>query len=105
SKWFDTVKWVIYGLIEAEELGINSQNIDQFLSSKDPVVKRFLGTEEDLGEQLGLSKDFMAQAIKKVGNYGEIYDRNLGAKTPFNLERGQNEIWEKGGLMYAPPFR
>jgi len=105
SQWFDTVKWVIFGLIEAEEQGINSQNIDQFANSNDPVVKRLLGTEGDLGEGLGLSNDFVARAIRKVGNYGEIYERNLGANTPFKLERGQNDIWENGGLMYAPPFR
>jgi general L-amino acid transport system substrate-binding protein len=105
SKWFDVVKWTIYGLIEAEELGINSKNIDQFTSSTDPVVKRLMGTEGDLGAGLGLTNDFMVRAVKKVGNYGEIYERNLGASTPFKLERGQNDIWAKGGLMYAPPFR
>ncbi|HEY9650367.1 MAG TPA: hypothetical protein V6C95_06870, partial [Coleofasciculaceae cyanobacterium] len=105
SKWFDTVKWVVYGLIEAEEQGINSKNIDQFTNSTDPVVKRLLGTEGDLGTGLGLTNDFMARAIKKVGNYGEVYERNLGQSTPFKLDRGQNNIWEKGGLMYAPPFR
>lgn len=105
SKWFDTVKWVVYGLIEAEEQGINSKNIDQFANSTDPVVKRLLGTEGDLGTGLGLTNDFMARAVRKVGNYGEVYERNLGQSTPFKLDRGQNNIWEKGGLMYAPPFR
>lgn len=105
SKWFDTVKWVVYGLIEAEEQGINSKNIDQFANSTDPVVKRLLGTEGDLGTGLGLTNDFMARAIKKVGNYGEVYERNLGQSTPFKLDRGQNNTWAKGGLMYAPPFR
>lgn len=105
SKWFDTVKWIIYGLIEAEEQGINSKNIDQFANSTDPVVKRLLGTEGDLGTGLGLTNDFMARAVRKVGNYGEVYERNLGQSTPFKLDRGQNNTWEKGGLMYAPPFR
>jgi general L-amino acid transport system substrate-binding protein len=105
SRWFDTVKWVIYGLIEAEEQGINSKNIDQFANSTDPVIKRLLGKEGTLGQDMGLPNDFMVRAIKKVGNYGEIYERSVGQSTPFKLERGQNDIWAKGGLMYAPPFR
>lgn len=105
SQWYDTVKWVIFGLIEAEELGITSQNIDSFANSQDPVVKRLLGTEGDLGKGLGLTNDFVARAIREVGNYGEIYDRNLGANTQFNLPRGQNNLWTNGGLQYAPPFR
>lgn len=104
-KWGDIVKWVVYTLVKAEELGINSQNIGQFASSNDPDIKRFLGTEGNLGEGLGLTKDFAAKIIKNVGNYGEIYDRNLGPKTPFNLARGQNQLWSKGGLLYSPPFR
>jgi general L-amino acid transport system substrate-binding protein len=105
SRWSDTVKWVIYGLIEAEEQGINSKNIDSFANSQDPVVRRLLGTEGNLGKGLGLPNDFIARAVRKVGNYGEIYNRNLGPKTPFKLERGQNQTWAKGGLLYAPPFR
>jgi len=105
ARWFDTVKWVIFGLIEAEELGINSQNIDSFTNTDNSVVKRLLGTEGNLGQGLGLPNDFVARAVRKVGNYGEIYNRNLGPDTPFNLPRGQNEIWTKGGLLYAPPFR
>ena len=105
SRWFDTVKWIIYGLVEAEELGINSKNVDQFANSQDPVVKRLLGTEGELGQGLGLTNDFVARAVRRVGNYGEIYDRNLGPNTPFNLPRGQNNLWTKGGLQYAPPFR
>ncbi len=105
ARWFDTVKWVIFGLIEAEELGINSQNIDSFTNTDNSVVKRLLGTEGNLGQGLGLPNDFVARAVRKVGNYGEIYNRNLGSDTPFDLPRGQNEIWTKGGLLYAPPFR
>lgn len=104
-QWHDTVKWVIYGLIEAEELGITSQNIDSFANSEDPVVRRLLGTEGNLGEGLGLTNDFVARAIREVGNYGEIYNRNLGPETRLNLPRGQNELWTNGGLQYAPPFR
>lgn len=105
SRWSDTVKWVIYGLIEAEDLGINSKNIDSFANSQDPVVKRLLGTEGNLGQGLGLPNDFVARAVRKVGNYGEIYNRSLGPSTPFKLERGQNALAKNGGLHYAPPFR
>ncbi|MBD2567614.1 amino acid ABC transporter substrate-binding protein [Anabaena lutea] len=105
TKWADIVKWTIYSLVKAEELGINSQNLAQFTTSTDPDIKRFLGTEGNLGEGLGLTKDFAAKIIKHVGNYGEIYDRNLGAKTKLNLARGQNQLWSKGGLLYSPPFR
>ncbi|MEB3295477.1 MAG: amino acid ABC transporter substrate-binding protein [Synechococcales bacterium] len=105
SGWQDVVKWVVYTLIEAEELGITSQNIDQQLQSQDPTIRRMLGVEGDVGKGLGLSNDFAVRIIKKVGNYGEIYDRNLGSKTPLNLPRGQNDLWTKGGLMYSPPFR
>jgi general L-amino acid transport system substrate-binding protein len=102
EKWGDVVHWVVYGMIQAEELGITSANVDTFLTSEDPVVRRLLGVEGELGSKLGLSNDFIYRAIKLVGNYGEVYERNLG---PFNLARGQNELWTKGGLMYAPPFR
>jgi general L-amino acid transport system substrate-binding protein len=105
TKWSDIVKWTIYALVKAEELGINSQNLAEVANSKDPDIKRFLGTEGNLGEGIGLTKDFAAKIIKHVGNYGEIYDRNLGAKTKLNLPRGQNQISSKGGLLYSPPFR
>ncbi|MEA5568745.1 amino acid ABC transporter substrate-binding protein [Anabaena sp. UHCC 0399] len=105
SKWRDTLTWVVYSLIKAEELGINSQNIGQFASSEDPDIKRFLGTEGNLGEGLGLPKDFAAKVIKHVGNYGEVYDRNLGPQTKLNLPRGLNQQSAKGGLLYSPPFR
>jgi general L-amino acid transport system substrate-binding protein len=101
----DVVKWVVYSLVKAEELGINSQNLGQFTSSNDPDIKRFLGTEGNLGEGLGLTKDFAARVVKHVGNYAEIYDRNLGPKTKLNLARGKNQLWNKGGLLYSPPFR
>jgi general L-amino acid transport system substrate-binding protein len=105
AQWFDTVKWVVNGLIAAEELGVTSENIDEFMTSENPVVKRLLGTEGTLGEDMGLSNDFMVKAIRAVGNYGEIYNRNLGPDTPFDLPRGQNALYTEGGLMYAPPFR
>jgi general L-amino acid transport system substrate-binding protein len=105
SQWQDVVKWVIYTLIEAEELGLTQQNLDQQLKSADPSIKRFLGIEGTLGKDMGLTNDFAARMIKHVGNYSEIYDRNLGPKTPLNLPRGQNRLWRDGGLMYAPPVR
>ena len=102
DKWADVIHWVVYGMIQAEELGITSENVDTFLTSEDPVVRRLLGVEGELGSKLGLSNDFIYRVIKLVGNYGEVYDRNLST---FNLARGQNELWTNGGLMYAPPFR
>ena len=101
-RWAQVVQWVVYGMIQAEELGITSANVDEFLASEDPVVRRLLGVEGELGTMLGLSNDFIYPVIKHVGNYGEVYDRNLST---FNLARGQNELWTNGGLMYSPPFR
>jgi general L-amino acid transport system substrate-binding protein len=98
-------KWVIFGLIEAEEYGIAQSNVDQLKTSQDPVVMRILGTSEDTGKLLGLDKDWMVRAIKTSGNYGEMFARNVGEKTPLNLPRGTNNLWNKGGLMYAPPIR
>ena len=105
SGWFDAVKWITYGLIQAEELGLNSENIEEAVSSEDPNVLRFVGAEGTLGTDMGLPNDFMFRAVKHVGNYGEIFERNLGKDSQFELERGQNALWTEGGLMYAPPFR
>jgi general L-amino acid transport system substrate-binding protein len=105
SGWFDTVKWVTYALIEAEELGITQANVDAQKASEDPTIQRFLGMEGDLGEGLGLSNDFAYRVIKNVGNYGEVYERNLGQGSQFKLDRGQNDLWTRGGLLYSPPFR
>ncbi len=106
DEWFAIVKWVIYGLLESEEYGIEKANVDALkASSKDPVVMRILGTGEDTGKLLGLSKDWMGNAIKAVGNYGEIFERNVGPKSDLHLPRGSNNLWNKGGLMYAPPVR
>lgn len=103
SQWFDIVKWVVYTMIEAEELGINSQNVDTFANSKDPDIRRFLGLEGDLGKDMGLTNDFTRRIIKHVGNYEEVYDRNIGE--PFDLQRGLNALWTDDGLLYSPPFR
>lgn len=105
STWFDVVKWTTFALFEAEELGVNQTNVDQLKTSDNPNIKRFLGTEGDLGKGMGLSNDFAANAIKAVGNYGEVYERNLGEGSQFKLPRGQNALWTNGGLMYSPPFR
>lgn len=106
DQWFDLVKWVLYAMLEAEEYGVNSENVDQMKStSKDPVVKRILGVEGDMGKNLGVDNAWAHNIIKKVGNYGEIYERNVGPKTPLKLERGTNALWTKGGLQYPMPIR
>lgn len=105
DQWYNVVKWTVFAVIQAEESGITSQNIDTFMSSNDPVIRRLLGLEGDLGVKLGLDNDWVVNVIKAVGNYGEIFARNVGPGTPLNLERGLNELWTNGGLMYAPPYR
>jgi len=105
EKWADAVTWIVFATIQAEEFGITSQNVDDFLTSENPEIQRLLGVEGNLGEQLGLSNDFAYQVIKQVGNYGEIYDRNLGPDTVFKLERTQNALYSDGGLLYSIPFR
>ncbi|MEO5692949.1 MAG: amino acid ABC transporter substrate-binding protein [Usitatibacter sp.] len=105
DEFYAIAKWVWFGLLEAEEYGINQANVDQMKASQDPVVMRVLGTSEDTGKLLGLDKDWMVRVIKTTGNYGEIFERNVGAKTPLALPRGLNNLWNKGGLQYAPPIR
>jgi general L-amino acid transport system substrate-binding protein len=105
DEFFAIVKWVVYALLEAEEYGITQANVDQMKTSTDPVVQRILGTSEDTGKLLGLDKDWAYRAIKAVGNYGEVFERNVGPKSSLKLPRGANNLWNKGGLMYAPPIR
>jgi general L-amino acid transport system substrate-binding protein len=105
AQWLDAVKWIVFATIDAEELNITSKNVSQQLNSSDPVIRRFLGVEGNLGQGLGVSNDFTVRVIKHVGNYGEIYNRNLGPKTPLNLPRGLNQLWTQGGLLYSPPIR
>ncbi|MEY4753133.1 MAG: hypothetical protein RJA44_808 [Pseudomonadota bacterium] len=106
DEWFAIVKWVVNGLIEAEEVGITQANVEQLKAdSSDPVVQRLLGKGDDLGKLLGLDREWLARALKAVGNYGEIFERNLGDKTPVGLPRGRNALWNQGGLMYALPLR
>ncbi len=106
DEWFAIVKWVMYGLMEAEEYGITQANVDKMKSSEDPVVQRLLGGgNEDTGKLLGLDKEWLARAIKASGNYGESFERNVGPNTALNLPRGLNNLWNKGGLMYPYPAR
>jgi general L-amino acid transport system substrate-binding protein len=106
EQFADIVRWTVYGLIQAEEYGITSTNIDEVLGSEVPEIQRFLGQGDNAtGSLFGIPNDFMVTVIRQVGNYGEIYDRNLGPDTPFNLGRGLNALYTDGGLMYSPPFR
>jgi len=105
DQWFDIVKWVHYAMLIAEELGLNSKNIDEAMSSDKPDVRRLVGTEGNYGEQLGLTKDWAVRIIKHVGNYGEVFERNVGQGSQLKITRGLNAQWTKGGLQYAPPIR
>jgi general L-amino acid transport system substrate-binding protein len=100
--WFDVVKWSLFATIEAEELGLTSKNIDQQANSTNPVIQRFIGAKGELGKSLGLDNRWAYNIIKQVGNYGESFDRHL---TPLGLDRGMNKLWNRGGLLYAPPIR
>lgn len=105
DQWLEIVNWTVYATIQAEELGITSQNIDTFLTSYDPSIKRFLGTDPSLGAAIGLDPKFAYNIIKTLGNYGEIFERHIGKGTPVGFERGYNQPWTQGGLLYSPPFR
>jgi general L-amino acid transport system substrate-binding protein len=104
-QWFSIVRWAMLAMITAEEKGITSANVDSFADSADPEIRRLLGSEGGLGEALGLDNQWAKRIIRAVGNYGEVFDRNLGPDTPMGMERGLNALWSKGGLMYAPPVR
>jgi general L-amino acid transport system substrate-binding protein len=105
DKWLDLVKWSLYAMVEAEEYGITSKNVDQMKNSKNPGIRRLLGSEGDGGKNLGLGNDWAYNIVKQVGNYGESFDRNVGPKTAVGLERGLNAQWKDGGLQYAMPVR
>jgi general L-amino acid transport system substrate-binding protein len=105
DQWLAIVKWVHFALINAEELGITQSNVDQMASSSDPEIKRFLGKDGDLGRGFGLEIGFAANIVKAVGNYGEVFERNVGSGSRLNIARGLNNLWNKGGIQYAPPFR
>jgi general L-amino acid transport system substrate-binding protein len=105
EEWNDIVRWVVYVLIDAEEKGITSKNVDDMLKSEDPNIKRILGVTPGAGKALGLDEKWAYNAIKLVGNYGEIFDRTLGKDTELKFERGLNDLWTRGGLLYAMPIR
>lgn len=105
DKWFNIVKWSLFAAIDAEEMGITSKNVDSMKKSKNPSIRRFVGVEGSLGDNLGLKADWSAQIIKQVGNYGEWFKRNVGEDSPLKIDRGINALWTKGGIMYAPPLR
>jgi general L-amino acid transport system substrate-binding protein len=105
DQWYDIVNFTVMALINAEEFGMTSKNVDKMLESKDPQIQRFLGVSPGMGKALGLSDKWAYNIIKQVGNYGEIFERNVGVKTALGLERGLNDLWTVGGLMYAAPFR
>ena len=102
DRWFDIVKWSLFAMIEAEEMGLASKTIDQALASKDPAVQRFVGATGDMGKMLGLDNRWAFNIVKQVGNYGESFEANLA---PLGFERGLNQLWTKGGILYAPPIR
>ncbi len=105
SQWFTIVRWVHFALLNAEEAGITKANVDKMLESTNPDVRRILGKEGEFGKGIGLNNDWAYQIIKQVGNYGEIFDATVGAGSRINIARGQNNLWTKGGLQYAPPIR
>ena len=105
DQWFNIVKWVLFAQVNAEEMGVTSASADDAKTSTNPALKRLVGTEGDAGEKLGLNADWAYQAIKQVGNYGEMFERNVGPNTPLAISRGLNDLWSRGGLQYAPPVR
>ncbi len=105
DKWFNIVRWTLFSLVEAEEEGITQANAEASLKSQNPVVRRFLGVEGDNGQQLGLDAAFAYNIVAKVGNYGEVFERNLGKSSELKIARGLNALWDAGGIMYAPPAR
>jgi general L-amino acid transport system substrate-binding protein len=103
--WLLLVKWTLFAMINAEELGISSKNIDEAIQSKQPEVMRFVGNDGDYGAEIGLSKDWAVRIIRHVGNYGEVYERNVGTGSKLGIPRGLNALWTQGGILYAPPIR
>jgi general L-amino acid transport system substrate-binding protein len=105
DEWFDIVRWSIFAMIDAEEKGVTSQNVDAMKASDDPEIQRMLGVVPGMGKSLHLGEDWAYNIVKQVGNYGEVFDRNVGPSSPLKLERGLNALWTQGGLMYAMPIR
>ena len=105
DQWFNLAKWTLNVMINAEELGITSKNVDEMKSSDNPAIKRLLGVEGNFGENLGVGNEWGYNIVKLVGNYGEVFDANVGPKTPLGIARGINSLWSNGGILYAPPIR
>lgn len=105
DRWFKVVRWSLFAMIDAEELGVTSKNVDEMRSSKNPAIRRLLGVEGDLAKGMTLGNDWAYNIIKQVGNYGESFARNLGPDTPLKIRRGLNALWTNGGLQYSPPIR
>jgi general L-amino acid transport system substrate-binding protein len=105
DQWFDVVKWTLFAMIDAEELGVTQSNVVEMAKSDKPEMKRVFGSDGNLGEQLGLTKDWVTRIVKAVGNYGESFERNVGAGSKLEIARGLNKLWNKGGIQYAPPIR
>jgi general L-amino acid transport system substrate-binding protein len=105
ERWFDLVRWVHFALVDAEELGVASNNAQASLGSENQDVQRLLGVQGTFGEALGLSPDWAYRIVHRVGNYGEIFARNIGSGSPLGIPRGLNALWNDGGLQYAPPIR
>jgi len=105
DQWFGIVKWVFYAMVNAEELNVTKANVDDQLKSDNPEIKRLLGVQDNFGEHIGLTKDWAYRVVKLVGNYGEVFDRNVGQGSVLKITRGLNALWTKGGLQYAPPIR
>jgi general L-amino acid transport system substrate-binding protein len=104
-QWFNIVRWTNFAMLDAEEYGVSSETLDEALKSNQPDVKRLVGAEGNFGEQLGLTKDWVVRIVRHVGNYAEVYDRNVGAKSKLKIPRGLNALWTNGGILYAPPIR
>lgn len=105
AQWGNIVRWTLFAMLNAEELGVSSKNVDEMAGSTNPNIKRLLGKEGDFGKGIGLDNDWAHQIIKQVGNYGESFDRNVGAGSKLNIDRGLNNLWTNGGVQYAPPVR
>jgi general L-amino acid transport system substrate-binding protein len=103
--WFNVVKWTYYALLNAEELGVTQANVEEMKASANPEIRRLLGAEGDFGTGMGLTNDWVVNIVKAVGNYGEIFDKNVGAGSSLKIERGKNALWSKGGLQYGMPVR
>ncbi len=105
DQWFDLTKWVLFAMINAEELGVTQKNVDAALKSNKPEIRRLLGADDNFGEKIGLPKDWVARIIRHVGNYGEVFERNVGTGSKLGISRGLNRLWNRGGILFAPPVR